>query len=154
MMSRLSFRQFHAVRAIALAGAIVASASIGDFVFPLRVMPHFIAQGLHLAPLTTADALDRNVFLQLRLSRVLLGTVTGAVLDVSGTLMQGLFRNPIVEPGLAGTSAGAAFGAALVFVLGGHATLAFTAPLEQVFRVGAHAVSDPVAERTLWEFSL
>jgi heme transport system permease protein len=38
-------------------------------------------------------------------------------LAVSGVLMQGLFRNPIVEPGLAGTSAGAAFGASIVFVL-------------------------------------
>ena len=58
-----------------------------------------------------------------------LAGLTGAVLGVSGTLMQGLFRNPIVEPGLAGTSAGAAFGAALVFVLGEKTTLAFTAPL-------------------------
>ncbi len=76
-----------------------------------------------------SDALSRNVFLQLRLPRVLLAGLTGAVLGVSGTLMQGLFRNPIVEPGLAGTSAGAAFGAALVFVLGEKTTLAFTAPL-------------------------
>lgn len=58
------------------------------------------------------------VFLQLRLPRVLLCAITGAVLAVSGVLMQGLFRNPIVEPGLVGTSAGAAFGASLVFVLG------------------------------------
>jgi iron complex transport system permease protein len=43
--------------------------------------------------------------------------ITGAVLAVSGVLMQGLFRNPIVEPGLIGTSAGAAFGASIVFVL-------------------------------------
>ena len=38
-------------------------------------------------------------------------------LAVSGVLMQGLFRNPIVEPGLVGTSAGAALGASIVFVL-------------------------------------
>ena len=57
------------------------------------------------------------VFLQIRLPRVLLCMITGAVLSVSGVLMQGLFRNPIVEPGLLGTSAGAAFGASLVFVL-------------------------------------
>lgn len=57
------------------------------------------------------------VFLQLRLPRVLLCGITGAVLSVSGVLMQGLFRNPIVEPGLVGTSSGAAFGASLVFVL-------------------------------------
>lgn len=57
------------------------------------------------------------VFLQIRLPRVLLCVVTGAILSASGVLMQGLFRNPIVEPGLVGTSAGAAFGASLVFVL-------------------------------------
>jgi iron complex transport system permease protein len=58
-----------------------------------------------------------GVFIQLRLPRVLLCAITGAILAVSGVLMQGLFRNPIVEPGLAGTSAGAAFGAAFIFVM-------------------------------------
>lgn len=62
--------------------------------------------------------IHEGVFLQLRLPRVLLCAITGSVLAVSGVLMQGLFRNPIVEPGLAGTSAGAAFGASLIFVLG------------------------------------
>ncbi len=57
------------------------------------------------------------VFLQLRLPRVLLCAFAGAVLASSGVLMQGLFRNPIVEPGLIGTSAGAAFGSSIVFVL-------------------------------------
>ena len=58
-----------------------------------------------------------GVFLQIRLPRVLLCAITGAILAVSGVLMQGLFRSPIVEPGLVGTSAGAAFGASVVFVL-------------------------------------
>jgi iron complex transport system permease protein len=58
-----------------------------------------------------------GVFLQIRLPRVLLCAITGAILASSGVLMQGLFRNPIVEPGLVGTSAGAAFGASIVFVL-------------------------------------
>jgi len=58
-----------------------------------------------------------GVFIQLRLPRVLLCAITGAILAVSGVLMQGLFRNPIVEPGLIGTSAGAAFGASVVFVM-------------------------------------
>ena len=58
-----------------------------------------------------------GVFLQIRLPRVFLCAITGAILSVSGVLMQGLFRNPIVEPGLIGTSAGAAFGASVVFVM-------------------------------------
>ena len=67
------------------------------------------------------------VFLQIRLPRVLLCAVTGAILSASGVLMQGLFRNPIVEPGLVGTSAGAAFGASLVFVLSAGLSLNFKA---------------------------
>ena len=58
-----------------------------------------------------------GVFLEIRLPRVFLCAITGAILSVSGVLMQGLFRNPIVEPGLTGTSSGAAFGASIVFVL-------------------------------------
>lgn len=61
-------------------------------------------------------SITEAVFLQIRLPRVLLCAITGSILAVSGVLMQGLFRNPIVEPGLAGTSAGAAFGASVVFV--------------------------------------
>jgi iron complex transport system permease protein len=66
-----------------------------------------------------------GVFIQLRLPRVLLCAITGAILAVSGVLMQGLFRNPIVEPGLVGTSAGAALGASIVFVMAPHFSPAF-----------------------------
>lgn len=61
--------------------------------------------------------LYEGIFLQIRLPRVLMCAITGAILAASGVLMQGLFRNPIVEPGLVGTSAGAALGASIVFVL-------------------------------------
>ncbi|WP_210466074.1 FecCD family ABC transporter permease [Rufibacter roseolus] len=62
--------------------------------------------------------LNERIFLEIRLPRALLTVVVGATLAVGGVLMQSLFRNPIVEPGLVGTSSGAAFGAALYFVLG------------------------------------
>jgi len=73
-----------------------------------------------------------GVFLQIRLPRVFLCGITGAILAVSGVLMQGLFRNPIVEPGLVGTSAGAAFGASIVFVMAANmspAVKSITGPL-------------------------
>ena len=115
--------------AIVLFVALLLSAGVGAFSFTPARMAQYVAQGLGLSPPSVADALARNVFLQLRLPRVLVGALTGAVLGVSGALMQGLFRNPIVEPGLAGTSAGAALGASLVFVLGSGSALAFTRPL-------------------------
>ncbi|MEP7266395.1 MAG: iron ABC transporter permease [Saprospiraceae bacterium] len=64
-------------------------------------------------------SLNERIFMNIRLPRALLCVFVGASLAVGGVLMQALFRNPIVEPGLVGTSSGAAFGAALYFVLGG-----------------------------------
>lgn len=62
---------------------------------------------------------DRVVLLDIRLPRVLLGMVVGASLAVSGAVMQGLFRNPLADPGLVGVGAGAGLGAILAIVLGG-----------------------------------
>jgi iron complex transport system permease protein len=123
---RQSFAATHIVLAILLVGAMLASAGIGAFMFTPAQMWRYAGEALGFIPADAADTLGRNVFVQLRLPRVLMSGLTGAVLGVSGTLMQGLFRNPIVEPGLAGTSAGAAFGAALVFVLGSGTMLSFT----------------------------
>ncbi|WP_438866076.1 FecCD family ABC transporter permease [Pseudomonas abieticivorans] len=55
---------------------------------------------------------------QIRLPRTLLGMTVGAVLALSGVAMQGLFRNPLADPGLVGVSSGAALGAAIAIVLG------------------------------------
>ncbi|WP_430390042.1 FecCD family ABC transporter permease [Dyella sp. 20L07] len=62
---------------------------------------------------------DDQVVLMLRLPRVLMAALVGASLACSGAAMQGLFRNPLVEPGLVGISAGAALGAIGMIVLGG-----------------------------------
>lgn len=61
---------------------------------------------------------DVLVVLNIRLPRVLLGLLVGAGLAVSGALMQGLFRNPLADPGLVGVSSGAALAAAATIVLG------------------------------------
>ncbi len=60
-----------------------------------------------------------QVFWHIRAPRLLMGLVAGAALGVSGALVQGLFRNPLADPGLIGVSGGAALGAALAIVLGG-----------------------------------
>lgn len=53
---------------------------------------------------------------QLRVPRLLLGLLVGAALSVAGALMQGLFRNPLADPGLIGVSSGAALGAVFVLI--------------------------------------
>ncbi|QWT22628.1 iron ABC transporter permease [Bacillus sp. NP157] len=69
----------------------------------------------------SGDALrgDDNVVLSLRLPRLLLAVMVGSALAAGGTTMQGLFRNPLADPGLIGVSAGAAVGAVAAIVLGG-----------------------------------
>lgn len=129
MLKKLSYGETYFLLAALLLVALVASAGIGAFSFTPAEMLRYVGQAIGLKEPSTADALGRNVFIQLRLPRILLAALAGAVLGVSGTLMQGLFRNPIVEPGLAGTSAGAALGAAVIFVFGSRSALAFTAPL-------------------------
>jgi iron complex transport system permease protein len=59
------------------------------------------------------------VLFSLRLPRVLLGVIIGAALAISGASLQGLFRNPLAEPGLIGISSGATLFAALMIVFGG-----------------------------------
>ena len=80
------------------AGASDASAFavVGDWLFPA------------LRRTTALSARDRIIIYDIRLPRVVLGVLVGAALAVSGAVMQGLFRNPLADPGLVGVSAGAA----------------------------------------------
>lgn len=119
MLKRLPFWQIYLLFGVLLAASVIVAASLGYNSFSLGQMAHYLGQAFGWVPMTPSDELPGGIFLTLRIPRVLLAGVTGAILGVSGTLMQGLFRNPIVEPGLVGTSAGAAFGAALVIVVGG-----------------------------------
>ncbi|AOM80703.1 Fe3+-siderophore ABC transporter permease [Pedobacter steynii] len=57
------------------------------------------------------------VLLNLRLPRILLGGLIGAALGISGAAIQGLFRNPLAEPGLIGISSGATLFAVIMIVL-------------------------------------
>ncbi len=64
------------------------------------------------------------ILFDIRLPRLVLGMLVGAALAVSGAVMQGLFRNPLADPGLVGVGAGAGLGAITAIVLGGLLPLA------------------------------
>ena len=66
----------------------------------------------------TTSSRESLVILNIRLPRTILGLMVGAALAVSGALMQGLFRNPLADPGLVGVSAGAGLAATATIVLG------------------------------------
>lgn len=63
------------------------------------------------------SAIKNSVVLDIRLPRAILGALVGASLAASGTSLQGLFRNPLVDAGLLGVSSGAGFGAAFAIIL-------------------------------------
>ena len=65
-----------------------------------------------------AGAFQRMVFAEIRSPRVLLAAFVGSSLALAGASLQGLFRNPLADPGLIGVSSGAAFGAIAMIVVG------------------------------------
>ena len=65
-----------------------------------------------------ADNADGWIFLELRLPRALLGLCGGAVLGLSGAVLQGYLRNPLADPTVLGVSASAALGGVLAIFLG------------------------------------
>ncbi|RWL48082.1 MAG: iron ABC transporter permease [Mesorhizobium sp.] len=63
-------------------------------------------------------ARDQLIVYDIRMPRALLGVLIGAALAICGAVMQGLFRNPLADPGLIGVSAGSSLGAVAIIVLG------------------------------------
>ncbi len=109
---RQTARAAHFWLLILLALSMVASLAIGASGVSLWAV---------LGKLATAQPLDlaeHVVLFDIRLPRLLTGIVVGAALAVSGALMQGLFRNPLADPGIVGVSAGAGLGAVVAIVLG------------------------------------
>jgi len=74
---------------------------------------------------------DRIIIFDIRLPRAILGFLIGGGLAVSGAVMQGLFRNPLADPGLIGVSAGSSLGAVAMIVLSG----SILAPVTHVFGI-------------------
>lgn len=96
-----------------LVGVTLASLSSGASETALLSVLRALVTGQEVS------SLDRIILLDIRLPRAVLGILVGAALAVSGAVMQGLFRNPLADPGLVGVSAGAGLGAVSAIVLGG-----------------------------------
>lgn len=81
---------------------------------------------------------EAAVLVQIRLPRIVLAAFVGAAVASAGAALQGLFRNPLADPGLIGVSGGAAFATTAAIVLG--ATGAFVVPFA-AFAGGAAATA-------------
>ena len=63
-----------------------------------------------------STGLDHTIFMEIRAPRVVLAGFVGATLALAGASLQGLFRNPLADPGLIGVSSGGALGAVCLIV--------------------------------------
>ncbi|WP_323748952.1 iron ABC transporter permease [Streptomyces sp. PR69] len=109
------------VLAVGLVGALVAacllSAGMGAYHIPLGDVLASLQHRIGLGG-TPLDRVGESVLWNVRLPRVVLALLVGASLGCAGALMQGVFGNPLAEPGVIGISAGAAAGAVGAIALG------------------------------------
>ncbi|MFP7696475.1 FecCD family ABC transporter permease [Trueperella sp. LYQ143] len=113
---------------VALIGAVVLSASIGQYeiAIPDVIRGFFSHFGIGGEP---ADANATQVLWKIRFPRIALGLLVGAALAVSGAIMQAIFSNPLAEPGIIGVSSGCAVGASIAIVVFPYALGGFAVPL-------------------------
>jgi iron complex transport system permease protein len=98
---------------IALALALLLGATQGAYAIAWPPLQTVLA-----SPQAWATQADAQVFLHIRAPRLLMALLSGAGLGLTGALVQGLYRNPLADPGLIGVTSGAALGAGLAIVLG------------------------------------
>jgi len=122
------------VALLALVAAIIVGASWGTIALPPAAM---LAALVH--PHAQSDA--NTVLWSLRLPRVAIAALVGAALAVAGLLMQDLLGNPLIDPYLTGTSAGAALAIAVAIAIGAppalYSAIALCASLATTVLVGA-----------------
>ncbi len=113
-------RTLFAVLSVALAGAFALSMLVG----PAPIGPADVLSAL------VGNAPDATTMIvrEIRLPRALLGLLVGATLGLSGAGLQGLFRNPLAEPGLIGASSMAALGGVIAMYFGFYAAFPLALP--------------------------
>ncbi|GAA3921063.1 iron ABC transporter permease [Litoribacillus peritrichatus] len=98
---------------------LLVALSITTGPMDLPVFPSLVAvwDGVWGSGLSSLQEYEYAVVWDLRLPRTLLALMVGAILAQCGAVMQGMFRNPLADPGIIGVSSGAALGAAIAIVL-------------------------------------
>ena len=100
-----------------LLGIIILSSCIGAVKISVPELLSIVGHHTGLSDGSGFKAQQWAVLMNIRLPRVMLGVLIGAGLGISGAAIQGLFRNPLAEPGLIGISSGAILVAVLMIVM-------------------------------------
>ncbi|MCY4436639.1 MAG: iron ABC transporter permease [Chloroflexi bacterium] len=98
--------------------SFVVTMAIGAVDVPLGVTASIVLQQMGIPLGATATDVQWSVISHVRLPRVLTAALVGAALALAGATMQGIFRNPLADPGIIGVSAGGALGAVIAIHFG------------------------------------
>jgi iron complex transport system permease protein len=104
---------------LALVIATLLSLSIGAVSIPVADILILLFKKIGLYSSQQVDEMHTIVLASIRLPRILMTVLIGGALGISGAALQGLFRNPLVEPGLIGVSGGSAAAVVTLIVFGG-----------------------------------
>lgn len=117
------------ITTVALVIAVGISAGIGQIQIPLPEILGAVCRKFSLSCGADASRLYGDAaIVNVRLPRVALGLVVGGALAAAGAVSQGVFGNPLADPGIIGVSSGAAVGASFAIVTGAAAMNAYTVP--------------------------
>jgi len=86
---------------------------LGSYDMSPRMVLKIIAEGISPVSSGLTNIPERSIIMDIRLPRIILAGLVGIALSVSGVTLQGIFRNPLVDPFILGISAGAALGCAV-----------------------------------------
>lgn len=95
------------------------SLTVGAVSIPVQEVAVVMLRKFGLFSSMEVDSMHEVVLYSIRFPRIFMTLLIGASLGISGACLQGLFRNPLVEPGLIGVSGGSASAVVLIIVFGG-----------------------------------
>lgn len=127
-------------KAIIIAGLSVClmivtlySLTVGAVTIPVQEVAIILLRKFGLFSSREVDSMHEVVLYSIRLPRIFMTLLIGASLGISGASLQGLFRNPLVEPGLIGVSGGAAAAVVVIIVFGGSLAIPTTGWISDFF---------------------
>lgn len=132
---RVRAKAFYFVMLPVLAACFIAGIAVGSTPISWSTILHVL--GLKCLPahwIGTQGISQSDVVIVwlIRVPRVMVAAFVGAGLATAGVIMQGLFRNPLAEPGLAGAGPGAVLGAVISFVAGWNSHSVFSLPMAAI----------------------
>ncbi|HEY7145708.1 MAG TPA: iron ABC transporter permease [Streptosporangiaceae bacterium] len=115
-MARLRPGRPVAIAIVLLLAAVALGVSVGPADLSLSQVAQALLTRLPWHPAMTVPPVDTAIVWQIRVPRVVLGALVGAMLAGGGAAYQGVFRNPLADPYLLGVAAGAGLGATMIIV--------------------------------------